>query len=265
MYRTIYPHPFHLVEPSPWPLAASLALLTTTVSGVMYFHGYAHGGLFLALGLTATVSTMALWWRDTIRESTYQGAHTMAVQNGLTIGVVLFIISEAFFFLAIFWAFFHSSLSPTPELGCVWPPTGISPLNPFEVPLLNTVVLLSSGATVTYAHHALISGDRRGTIMGLISTLILALIFTGFQGYEYWNAPFTIADGVYGTTFFFSTGFHGLHVIIGTIFLTVALFRIINYHLTDQHHVGFESAILYWHFVDVVWLILFVFVYWWGS
>jgi cytochrome c oxidase subunit 3 len=248
-----------------WPLAASFALLTTTVSGVMSFHGYANGGLFLTLGVIATVATMFLWWRDVVAEGTFQGDHTLAVQKGLSLGVVLFIVSEVMFFISIFWAFFHSSLAPTIELGCSWPPAGIEAINPFELPLLNTIILLSSGATVTWAHHALITGDRRGVITGLTLTLILALIFTGVQGYEYYNAPFTIADGAYGSTFFMSTGFHGLHVLIGTIFLCVALIRILCYHLTDHHHVGFEGAILYWHFVDVVWLFLFIAVYYWGS
>jgi len=265
MYKNIQANPYHLVEPSPWPLAASFALLTTTVSGVMSFHGYANGGLFLTLGGVATVATMFLWWRDVVAEGTYQGHHTLAVQKGLTIGVVLFIVSEILFFVSIFWAFFHSSLAPTVELGCLWPPAGIESINPFELPLLNTVLLLSSGATVTYAHHSLISGSRYGAIVGLLATLLFAGLFTGIQGYEYYNATFTFADGAYGSTFYMSTGFHGLHVIIGTIFLTVALFRIISYHLTDHHHVGFESAILYWHFVDVVWLFLFVSVYWWGG
>lgn len=196
---------------------------------------------------------------------TFQGHHTFAVQKGLSLGFVLFVVSEVFFFISIFWAFFHSSLSPTVELGAHWPPAGIETLNPWEVPLLNTVILLSSGATVTYAHHSLIQGNRAGVIYGLIATVVLAAVFTGFQGFEYYNAPFTFSDGVYGSTFYMATGFHGIHVIIGTIFLTVGLFRVLSYHLTDHHHLGFEQAILYWHFVDVVWLFLFISVYWWGG
>jgi cytochrome c oxidase subunit 3 len=265
MNRSVQANPFHLVEPSPWPIAVSFSLLTTTLSGVMTFHGYSNGSFLLALGLISTVATMSLWFKDVTREGTFQGHHTFAVQKGLTLGFILFVVSEVFFFISIFWAFFHSSLAPTVELGAHWPPAGIEALNPWEVPLLNTVILLSSGATVTYAHHSLIQGNRAGVIYGLIFTVILATIFTGFQGYEYYNAPFTFSDGVYGSTFYMSTGFHGLHVVIGTIFLTVALFRVISYHLTDHHHLGFETAILYWHFVDVVWLFLFITVYWWGS
>lgn len=262
---TIQAHPFHLVEPSPWPLAASFALLLLTSAAVMSFHGSTYGGTLLTLGFTLVLATMALWWRDCIRESTFQGYHTSIVQRGITIGFILFVISEVFFFLSIFWSFFHSALSPSVELGSVWPPTGIEALNPFEIPLLNTIILLSSGATVTWAHHSLIARDRKGVIYGLIFTIILALVFTALQGFEYYNAPFTIADSVYGSCFYFGTGFHGLHVLIGTIFLIVCLLRLISYQLTDSHHVGLESAILYWHFVDVVWLFLYISVYIWGS
>lgn len=265
MKKNIQAHPFHLVEPSPWPLASSLALLITTISGVMYFNNYANGGLLLTLGLISTVLSMSLWFRDIIIEATYQGSHTSKVQQGLTLGFILFVISEVFFFISIGWAFFHSALSPTVELGCAWPPAGIEAMNPWEVPLLNTVLLLSSGATVTVAHHGLIQGNRRYAIFGLIYTIILATTFTGFQIFEYINAPFTIADSVFGSVFFFGTGFHGLHVLIGTIFIAVGLYRLINYHFTDFHHVGLESAIIYWHFVDVVWLLLFIFFYYWGS
>ena len=167
--------------------------------------------------------------------------------------------------MTFFWTFFHSSLAPSVELGAIWPPKGIEVLNQWEVPLLNTVILLSSGATVTWAHHSIVSGDRKGAILGLILTVSLALIFTALQGLEYYEAPFTIADGIYGSTFFIATGFHGLHVIIGTIFLAVCLARLINYHFTKHHHFGFEAAAWYFHFVDVVWLFLFVSIYWWGA
>ena len=219
--------------------------------------------LYIALGLV--IASMTLWFRDIISEGTFLGNHTLAVQKGLNLGVILFIVSEALFFLAIFWAFFHSALTPTIELGGQWPPMGIEPVNPFELPLLNTVILLSSGATITYAHHSLIKGDRKGSLYGSIFTVLLALIFTLFQGIEYSVSSFTISDGAYGTCFFFGTGFHGFHVIIGTIFLSVALWRIYAYHLTDHHHLGYEGGILYWHFVDVVWLFLYVSMYYWGS
>jgi len=258
-------HPYHLVTPSPWPLLTSFALLILTLSAVMCFNGYSSGPFFLIFGFASTLCGMILWFRDVVAEGTLLGNHTFAVQKGLNIGVALFIVSEVFFFVSIFWAYFHSALSPTVELGTNWPPQGIDPLNPFEIPLLNTILLLSSGASVTYAHHSLIAGHRQGTILGVIVTVIFAILFTALQGYEYYEAPFTIADSVYGSTFFMATGFHGLHVIIGTLFISVAFFRILSYHLTDHHHLGFEASILYWHFVDVVWLFLYVSIYWWGS
>jgi len=258
-------HPFHLVSPSPWPLYTCIALLTLTTSGVLTMHGFSNANLFLISAFVSVILSMSFWWRDVISEGTYLGNHTLAVQKGLNMGVALFIVSEALFFLAIFWAFFHSALSPTVELGAQWPPMGIEAINPFELPLLNTVILLSSGVTVTYAHHSLIEGNRAGTLYGLIATVVLAVIFTGFQGVEYNVSSFTISDGAFGTCFYFGTGFHGLHVMIGTAFLAVGLWRILAYHLTDNHHLGFESAILYWHFVDVVWLFLFISIYYWGS
>jgi len=256
---------FHLVENSPWPLLGSLSSLVLTVSGVLYMKGFKYGLMFLYIALILLLLTFLFWFRDVIREATYQGHHTIKVRKGLQLGMILFIISEVCFFVAFFWAYFHSSLTPAVELGAIWPPLGINILNPWNVPLLNTILLLSSGATVTWAHFAIISNNRKESILALILTIILAVLFTTLQGVEYYEAGFTIADGVYGSTFFMATGFHGFHVIIGTIFLTVSLIRLINYHLTNLHHFGFEAAAWYWHFVDVVWLFLFVSIYWWGS
>jgi len=258
-------HGYHLVDPSPWPLVGAISCFMTTTGAAMYLHSYEYGLLLLLFGIVMICVTMTLWWRDIIRESTFQGHHTYVVQRGLRYGMILFIISEICFFAGFFWAFFHSSLAPSVELGAVWPPKGIEVLNPWEVPLLNTVILLSSGATVTWAHHSIVSGDRSGAITGLSLTVGLALIFTALQALEYFEAPFTIADGIYGSTFFIATGFHGLHVIIGTIFLAVCLVRLIKYHFTNHHHFGFEAAAWYFHFVDVVWLFLFVSIYWWGA
>ena len=257
--------PFHLVDPSPWPILVSFSLLNLTVGAVLYMHGFNNGGTILTLGFILTVSGMTLWFRDVITEGTYLGHHTKQVKNGLMLGVVLFIISEVFAFLSVFWAFFHSSLSPAIEIGGSWPPLGITPLDPFAIPLLNTFLLLSSGAFITYGHHALIAGNRKGAIDGVFLTIILAIIFTALQYFEYSEAAFTMSDGVYGSAFYASTGLHGMHVIIGTIFILVGFIRIINYQLTNTHHQGFEASILYWHFVDVVWLFLFVAVYFWGG
>ena len=258
-------HPFHLVSPSPWPLNCSGALLSLTTTGVLTMHSFPHASIFLFSAFTCLILSMSLWFRDVISEGTYLGNHTLAVQRGLNIGVALFIVSEALFFLAIFWAYFHSALSPTVELGAHWPPMGVEAINPFELPLINTVILLSSGFTVTYAHHCLIQGNREGALYGLLFTVILAIIFTGFQAVEYSVSFFSISDGTFGSCFYFGTGFHGLHVIIGTAFLATGLWRVLAYHSTENHHLGLESGILYWHFVDVVWIFLFISVYYWGS
>ena len=258
-------HPFHLVSPSPWPILTSICIGALTITGAFSLHMFNNIYIFFFLALFAVTYSMCLWFRDIIVEGTYRGYHTLAVQKGIYIGVALFIISEVFFFFAIFWAYFHSSLGPEIEIGTQWPPIGIQVINPFELPLLNTILLLSSGITVTYAHHSLIKGNRKDTLNGLLYTIILALLFTACQGIEYSVSSFTISDGVFGTCFYFGTGFHGLHVIIGTIFLLVGLWRVLAYHLTDNHHLGLEAGILYWHFVDIVWLFLYIFIYYWGS
>ena len=258
-------HPYHLVDPSPWPISMSFALLVTTISAVMYMQGFNYGGYLLNLGVLLVSTGMALWLRDVIVEATYLGHHTEQVKGGLTIGFALFIVSELMAFFSVFWAYFHSSLAPTVEIGGSWPPLGIQILDPFAIPLLNTILLLSSGAFITYAHHAIIKGNRKSAILGIILTLLFAIIFTALQGYEYSEAGFTIADSIYGTVFFASTGLHGFHVIVGTIFIGVQFIRLLNHHITTSHHVGLESAIAYWHFVDVVWLFLYAFVYLWAA
>nr|WRK67291.1 cytochrome c oxidase subunit 3 [Nemopistha sinica] len=256
-------HPYHLVDYSPWPLTGALAAMTTTSGMIKWFHQF--DSSLLILGNLIIILTMIQWWRDVIRESTFQGLHTSNVIFGLRWGMILFIISEVFFFVSFFWAFFHSSLSPAIDIGMSWPPAGIIPFNPIEIPLLNTVILLSSGITITWAHHSLMSNNYTQTAQGLFFTILLGLYFTMLQAYEYIEAPFTIADSVYGSTFFMATGFHGLHVIIGTTFLLVCFIRHINFHFSSNHHFGFEAAAWYWHFVDVVWLFLYISIYWWGG
>ena len=203
-------HPFHLVYPSPWPIFTSLSLLTLTTTGVSTMHGFSNAGYLLPCALVLLISSMFFWFRDVISEGTYLGNHTLAVQRGLNMGVAMFIVSEALFFLAIFWAYFHSALSPTLELGAQWPPVGVDAINAFELPLLNTVLLLASGVTVTYSHHSLIQGNRNGAIYGAMFTIILAFVFTAFQGVEYSVSSYTIGDGAFGSCFYFGTGFHGL-------------------------------------------------------
>lgn len=236
-----------------------------TTCGVGWRHGYSGRGRGLGFGFVRLLLTRYVWWRDIIREGTFEGQHTSIVQLGLRFGRVLFIVSEVRFFFAFFWAFFWAALSPTPEIGAVWPPKGIEVLSAWEVPFLNTLILLSSGASVTWAHHAIVAGYRDQAIQGLLLTIALAVAFTALQAFEYVNAGFTISDGIYGSTFYRATGFHGFHVFIGTCFLTVCLARLVKYHFTREHHFGFEAAAWYWHFVDVVWLFLFVSVYWWGG
>jgi cytochrome c oxidase subunit 3 len=258
-------HPFHLVDPSPWPLLAACGGMITTIGGVLYMHNYVGGGSLLLVGMSTIVYVMFTWWRDIIREGTFEGQHTAAVKEGLQMGVILFIVSEVMFFVAFFWAFFHSSLSPSWEIGGVWPPKAIEVMSPWGIPLLNTVILLTSGATVTWCHEAILYNKREDAIASLVYTVILAVYFTSFQVYEYFHAGFTMSDSVYGSVFYIATGFHGFHVFVGTCFLTVCLVRLVKYHFTTEHHLGFEAAAWYWHFVDVVWLFLFVTIYWWGG
>nr|AXS65073.1 cytochrome c oxidase subunit 3 [Histeroidea sp. 2 KM-2017] len=256
-------HPFHLVDVSPWPILGALGAMITMIGLIKWFHTF-QSNLFL-LGTLITMSIMFQWWRDVVREGTFQGLHTYQVVMGLRWGMILFITSEVFFFISFFWGFFHSSLSPSVELGMQWPPLGIQAFNPLQIPLLNTLILLTSGLTVTWAHHSLMENNYSMATQGLLLTVILGMYFTMLQGYEYMEAPFAISDSVYGSSFFMATGFHGLHVIIGTSFLLVCLIRHINNHFSSIHHFGFEAAAWYWHFVDVVWLFLYISIYWWGS
>ena len=258
-------HTFHLVDPSPWPLIASLGALMLTSGLVLYMHKFVGGWQLLTTGFFIILYMMYTWWRDIIREATFEDQHSVAVQKGLRLGMVLFIVSEIMFFFAFFWAFFHSSIAPAHSIGGVWPPKAITTINTFTIPLTNTFLLLTSGATVTWAHHALLARAKKHTLVALIFTLALAVLFTCLQGLEYVNAPFNISDGVYGSCFYMATGFHGFHVFVGTVALFVSFIRIILNHFTNKHHFGFESAIWYWHFVDVVWLFLFINVYWWSN
>lgn len=258
-------HPYHLVDPSPWPLLASCGCFCLTTGLVTYMHNFEYSFNLLLIGFILLLTVMFLWWRDVIREATFEKHHNSVVQKGLRLGVILFIVSEVMFFFSFFWAFFHSSLSPSHNIGAVWPPKAIPPINPFTIPLTNTFILLTSGAAVTWAHHALKIRAKRHTIIALIFTLVLAILFTYLQIIEYINAPFNISDGIYGSCFYMLTGFHGFHVFVGTVALFCSFIRVILNHFTNTHHIGFESAIWYWHFVDVVWLFLFVIVYWWGG
>ncbi len=265
-------HPYHLVDPSPWPLVASMSMLGLTLGGASAMHGHQFGIPLAIAGLIGVLFVMFVWWRDVINEGKHNH-HTGAVQHGLRAGMALFITSEVMFFVAFFWAFFNASLFPVIPLedlwpvleGATWPPAGVETMNAWDIPFLNTLILLLSGTTVTWAHHALLHGDNKGVVQGLACTVVLGAIFTCLQAFEYHHAAFGFKDGIYSSTFYMATGFHGLHVLIGTLFLAVNLVRATRGSLTQEHHLGFEFAAWYWHFVDVVWLFLFVFVYWWGG
>ena len=255
-------HQYHLVEPSPWPAVGSASGFTLVLGTAMYMHEYPYSGYILIAGFLMILVTMFFWWRDVVREAEYQGHHSPIVQIGMRYGMMLFISSEVMFFLAFFWAFFDASLYP--DTG-VWPPEDIKAFDPFDLPLINTMILLLSGCTVTWSHHALQHNNRKDFMVGLFLTILLGLSFTALQAYEYSHAAFGFTDGIYASTFYMATGFHGAHVIIGTIFLIVCFFRGLNGHFNSDHHFGFEAAAWYWHFVDVVWLFLFICIYWWGS
>ena len=265
-------HPYHLVDPSPWPFVASMSLLAFALGAVMSMHEKDYGYAILAIGVLGVLYVMYGWWRDVLRESSAAPVHNKTVQHGLRFGMGLFIASEVMFFAAFFWAYFNASLFPVIPLDDVWamaegvwPPEGIETFDPWHLPFLNTLILLLSGTTVTWAHHAVQTGDRKGLVQGLALTVILGFSFTILQVVEYSHAAFGFRDGIYASTFYMATGFHGLHVLIGTLFLLVCLIRAMRGRLTKEHHLGFEFAAWYWHFVDVVWLFLFIFVYWIGA
>ncbi len=282
-------HDYHLVDPSPWPVVGSISAFIMAVGGIIYMKSLNGGeGVFgvqgpwiFVAGFIGVLFTMWFWWRDVIREAQHQGHHTPVVQLHLRYGMILFIASEVMFFVAWFWAYFDAALFPDDivktgsgiiglvernELtGGQWPPKDISTFDPWHLPLVNTLILLTSGTTVTWAHHALQKGDRKGLIWGLVLTIILGVLFTACQAYEYAHAGFGFAGHIYGSTFFMATGFHGFHVIVGTLCLTVMLFRALAGHFTPKQHFGFEAAAWYWHFVDVVWLFLFACIYVWGA
>ncbi|MFW2831220.1 cytochrome c oxidase subunit 3 [Sphingomonas sp. ID0503] len=259
-------HDYHILPPSPWPLLSSLSALLLASGGIMWMHSAAFGGYLFFAGLIATVACMGFWWGDVIKEA-HAGDHTPVVQLHLRYGMILFIASEVMFFVGWFWAFFDASLFPktVEAVGGVWPPKGIEVIDPFHFPLLNTLILLCSGTTVTWAHHALLHGDRDGLKKGLWCTILLGVLFSCIQAYEYIEAPFAFKGNIYGATFFMATGFHGFHVIVGTIFLAVCLIRAYRGDFTPKQHFGFEAAAWYWHFVDVVWLFLFASIYIWGN
>lgn len=257
--------PFHLVQPSPWPIFVSFSLMSLALTLAFTMHGYI-GSLYpLLLSVIVVLGSMTLWFRDIIAEGTYLGDHTIAVRKGLNLGFLLFVLSEILIFAAIFWSYFHSAMSPNIELGACWPPRGIEAISPTDLPLLNTIILLASGATITWAHHAILQANRKNALLGLGLSFWLIFVFVICQLIEYANSTFTISDGVYGSVFFSGTGLHGFHMVMLVIMLGICYWRLRNYHLTNNHHVFFECTTLYLHVLDVIWLFLYIVMYWWGS
>lgn len=255
-------HPFHIVDYRPWPLINSINLINMLCIALIYIKNYENINYLLST-LIILLYSIFLWWRDITRERTFQGNHTYMVYNGLKIRIILFISREIIFFLRFFWRFFHFRLAPELELGNNWPPQGILIINPYHIPLLNTALLLRSGVTVTWAHYSILSKKYYTSIFSLILTILLGIRFSFLQYFEYQITEFSLNDGVFGSVFFITTGFHGLHVLIGTTFLIVNLRRLIKIHFNNNHHFSFEAAAWYWHFVDVVWIYLYIFIYWW--
>ena len=272
-------HDYHIIELSPFPILMTLSLFVTALGLAMTFHDIHHADRLLGLGLMSVVACLFVWWRKVIHEGVVEHAHTKVVQRGLRLGMALFIASEVMFFFGFFFSyfssFFHAIWFDTMSYDfdalmysgkdLPWPPEGVKTFDPFDLPFLNTLILLLSGTTVTWAHHALLHGDRKGLIQGLSITVALGVLFTCCQAFEYSHAAFGLDTNNYSGNFFMATGFHGFHVLVGTIFLAVCLVRAIRGTLTQEGHLGFEFAAWYWHFVDVVWLFLFVCIYWWGK
>lgn len=264
------PHPYHLVRPSIWPFVGSIAAGILATGAVLYMHevkiaDIQVGFKGIIIGLLAVLATMFFWWKDVIFEAVTEKAHSPIAQIGLRYGMALFIASEVMFFVAFFWAFFNGALFPTEAVGFVWPPANIEVIPPFGLPFLMTMILLLSGCTVTWAHHAIIEGHNDQAIQALGITVALGVVFLCFQVYEYAHAHFGFTEGIYPSSFFMATGFHGFHVFVGTVFLFVCYRRAKLGHFTPKSHFGFEAAAWYWHFVDVVWLFLFIAIYWWGN
>lgn len=264
------PHPFHMPSPSVWPLLGAFAAGLMAIGAVMYMHKAQLGSFNIGLkgvvlGFFAVLAVMWVWWRDIIKEAFVEKAHSPITKISFRYGMALFISSEVMFFVAFFWAFFSASLFPKEAIGGIWPPASVTPIEAFHLPFLMTMILLLSGCTCTWAHHAILEGKQQEATKALAITVGLGILFTFFQGYEYVHATFGFKDGIYSSAFYMATGFHGFHVLVGTIFLIVCLFRNMKGHFTKESHFGFEAAAWYWHFVDVVWLFLFVAIYWWGN
>nr|YP_009922151.1 Cox3 [Metschnikowia lochheadii]QMS50692.1 Cox3 [Metschnikowia lochheadii] len=258
-------HPFHLVSPSPWPLYTSFALMNLALSMGLTAHNYMSNNLYMMFNIMSVLYVLTLWFKDMMAESTYLGDHTKAVKTGLTQGFYLFVVSEILMFASLFWAYLHSSLNPTMEMGMAWPPAGIEAMSPSELPLLNTIILLASGVTITMGHHALINSNRKDTLYGFIFTTLLMVMFVILQYFEYMFSSFTTTDGVYGSTFYSTTGLHMTHMGMIGMMLFLCSWRVYNYDFTNNSHVFAETTVMYLHVLDMLWLFMYMMCYWWGS
>ncbi|CAK7919980.1 cytochrome c oxidase subunit 3 (mitochondrion) [[Candida] anglica] len=258
-------HPFHLVSPSPWPMYTAFSLMNLALSLGLTAHNYMNNNMWMMLSMMTVLYSMTLWFRDMFAESTFLGDHTMAVKKGMMQGFLLFVLSEMLMFASLFWAYLHSALNPTMEMGMSWPPAGMETMSADELPLLNTMMLLASGVTITYAHHSIINGNRSNTLYGFIYSTLLILLFVMCQTLEYKYAPFTLTDSVYGSTFYSTTALHGMHMVMTFIMTSICTIRVYYYSVTDTSHVGLETTILYLHVLDVMWLFMYIVMYWWGT
>nr|DBA43876.1 TPA_asm: COX3 [Bombus polaris] len=251
--------PFHMVTYSPWPIIVSVNIMNMMLSIILWI--YLNNLMIMMMNLIILLMSSLMWFRDIIRESTFQGMHSLYIIMMMKFSMIMFIISELFFFISFFWTFFHNSISPSIEINLYWPPKMINFFNPFEIPLLNSIILIMSGFTVTLSHYNLLNNKFKSSILTLMITIILGLYFNFMQVFEYYNSFFCINDSIYGSIFYLSTGFHGIHVLIGTFMLSISLIRMMNSHFSMIHHMNFEFSIWYWHFVDVIWLFIYMFYY----
>nr|YP_001837116.1 cytochrome c oxidase subunit III [Walchia hayashii]BAG24172.1 cytochrome oxidase subunit 3 [Walchia hayashii] len=253
----------HLVNPSPWPITGAMSAMMMTLSTVIMM--YKKNNTMMMMATTLSMITFFSWSKDILTESSMEGQHSKKTSSTLKLGMILFIVSEVFLFVSMFWAFFHSSMSPSMEVGMIWPPKNIFPFNYEEIPMTNTIILVSSGGTLTMSHHLLLKKSIKMSATMLMITVNLGITFTAMQLIEYMESKFSINDSVFGASFFMATGLHGAHVIVGSTFLTVVLFQMKNLKSMTYQFLSFEMAAWYWHFVDVVWLFLLISIYWWGS
>lgn len=255
--------PYFILNLSPWPILTALNTFNLIISNIIIINFKFN--LISLINFLIIIIISILWWRDVIRERTFQGNHNFFIINLIKFRIILFIISEIFLFISFFWNFLHNSLAPSIELGLNWPPKNIIFFNPLLIPLLNTIILLTSRFTITLTHFYLLNNSKKKTIIFINLTIILSIYFLILQALEYNQATFTFSDSIFGSSFYIATGFHGLHVIIGTIFLIINLLRILKLHFSFIHHIRFELAAWYWHFIDIIWLFLYITFYWWNN